>query len=382
MNKTAVGFILLSVSLFADDAQNTESPKMMVEEPMNNSSLKKNRTSWNYDQSGFMIYGEFLWWKLDESPTDYAYTKTVPVYQELPLSQPASGLVGEEHRATPKWSPGYRVGLAYQFSYAPWTLEGEYTRFTCENENETHFPGYNGVQSYTDSLGMLESVPVSTLNSTFSGFLFGNNTVVQSKLQFEYNVAHINLVRHLFADTAFVLSPYFGAQLAFIDQAWHITFVSDVPNNFCRTKTSWDFKGGGIDIGANIEWYWGAGFSFYANACAAALYGNHKHAISTIISTAPVETFQDTSKVETRTAQMTQLSAGVEWSYLFKNQAIALFVGWEFDTWYNLMEVRRFTESPTTSGGGNTFPTDTKPRTVDKSNINLQGLVSGVKWVF
>jgi len=397
MKKSAMGLMMLSACLFADDAQtdgltvvekstDNSSPTMMNQDMMKNTSPKKSRTSWNYDQSGFMVYGEFLWWKLDESPTDYAYSKNIPVYQIFSSAAPNDGLVGEEHRAEPTWSPGFRVGLAYQFAYAPWTLEGEYTRFTSENDDKAHRPDFAGVQNFTNGQGMADSVAISTLNNTFSGFLIGNPISIKSKLQFDYNTAHINFIRHLFADTSFVLSPYFGAQIAFINQDWHMRVDSDYTNSttskFFTTKTSWDFKGGGIDIGVNIDWYWGAGFSFYANGCAAALYGNHKHSLSTIISPAPIEVYQDTSKTETRTAQMTQLSAGIEWSYLFRSQAIALFAGWEFNTWYNLMEVRRFVESPTINLGGDTFPTYTKSRAVDKSQINIQGFVAGAKWVF
>ena len=84
MKKSAMGFMMLSACLLADNGQtdgltvvekstDTSSPTMMPQDTMNTNSLKKSRTSWNYDQSGFMVYGEFLWWKLDESPTDYAY---------------------------------------------------------------------------------------------------------------------------------------------------------------------------------------------------------------------------------------------------------------------------------------------------------------------
>ena len=354
--------------------------------------------SWPYDTCGFILSGDFLWWKVDEAGLDYAFSKNFPVLQYTSSSQPASGLAGKEHRGTFKWSPGFRVGLGYQFANTPWTLQAEYTRFTSENTNKAHVPAFNGVQTFTtanpDGSTSPASAPISTLNNTTSGFLETSPEKARSHLNFKYNLVDLNFIKHLFSNSSFVLSPYFGVEGAFINQKWNVKyysfpFIGSVPVTIANRQTyasKWDFKGGGIDVGVNIDWYWGAGFSCYATAAAAAFYGTYHHSLSAKTTPAYVDVYQDVSEKECRTAQRTQLSAGIEWSYSCSAQAFSLFAGWEFNTLYNLMQNYRFAEAGSTNAtglaGGNTIPTYSKPRALDKSDIHLQGLTVGAKWLF
>lgn len=352
--------------------------------------------SWPYNIKGLVISGEFLWWKVDETGLDYAFSKNFPVLQYVPDAQPESGLVGDEHDASFKWSPGFRIGLGYQFINTPWTLQVEYTRFTSENTNKAHVPDFNGFQNYTatNANGMTfpASTPISILNNTLSGFLETPPEKIRSHLHLKYNLVDINLVKHLFFNSSFILSPYFGAEGVFIDQKWSVDyfsypFINTIPVTIANTnayRNKWKFKGGGIDVGVDIDWYWGAGFSCYAKAEVAALYGSHHRSFSMKTLPAYIEVYQYGSVEENRTIQRTQLSAGLEWAYSCGTQAFSLFAGWEFNTLYNLMQTFRFAEADTssTAGGGNTLPTYSKPRGLDKSDIHLQGVTIGAKWLF
>jgi Legionella pneumophila major outer membrane protein precursor len=323
---------------------------------------------------GVFAFGEFLWWKLNETDLDYATHKT---FATNPRETSTALSLGHVHTVDIDWNPGFRVGLGYQFSKDLWELSGIYTYFYTKGDDDVTC----GECHFNDP-----SLP-SFIDTTVASNL---DAVIEAKanLHFWYHIGDIELAKPIimgkYTSCRFIVGP----TMAFIQQKFHTTSIDNMntftpcPAEQTKTKMDWQYKGGGIKLGIDSRWNVFNGINFIFGGHFSALYGyyiNKWHAhrfLDPVSLVCPPGTeleknkFSDATIKDRRNIFGTRIFGGIGYDFKWKCLNAEIYANFELNTWFNLTDQYRM--------AGESLIAD-NIRGLTQVPLNLAGIDVGLK---
>ncbi len=167
------------------------------------------------------------------------------------------------------WDPGFQIGLGYIFSEREqWHSRLSWTRFT----NDSH----RSLKTDPDSLDTKHLLP--SLFPVLTGPIADQAT---ARWDLEFNTLDFELDRSLFVGKWLSLCPRIGLRGAWIDQdfkaKYHSFFTTSATTFTANTsfKADQNFKGVGMKVGSDVEFYLGRCWSILGNLSTSLLWGHH-----------------------------------------------------------------------------------------------------------
>lgn len=253
------------------------------------------------------------------------------------------------------FSSGFRVGAGYRFSKdmmdkytRPWQIETEYTRLHTTTARSVSIP-----ESDQDSL-----IPLVPLFNVAFAPQSGH-----SKLALDYDRLDVKFAWPVWMRYNVIMRLMIGATFIWFENTWQSHFKSPLINNF-RNKSSnklkWEYWGGGLFGGADINVSIGKGLGFYVDGSFGLTTGKvkereHYHAINEFVGDA---TREFNRKLYTY-QPVVDLEAGINYKHWFKDKVMLyLSAGWDFTLWFHMNKFGRPSSTQCVQcGGGPTLAT-------------------------
>jgi hypothetical protein len=316
----------------------------------------------NARKHNLVVGAQFLYFGIDEAGLNYAISKDFPVF--VSGSDRQDGLAGTVHRAKFEWTPAFRISAGCNFVDEAWNILAEYTQIYSSNND-------NGVLPYASD--NTSNTSNSQIVGTFPQFISKLNKA-ESHIKLKYNVADLTAVKPFYLTNDIHMNFFVGARTAFIHQKWNVRYL-DISGRNTLVNNNWIYKAGGINTGVfcNVALYeW---LSLFAKTGISALHGYYGVNMNTLASAQPTRMVQQISPDYSKTVMTTQMDIGLsckkEWNKVF----LTLFACYEFNTWYNLAEIYRFS-------GAKLNSYEEKGVMLTNENLNLQGLVLGLTFKY
>lgn len=266
------------------------------------------------------IHAEFLYWSIKEGALDFANRM-----DETPTT-PTTFAMGKYHAAEYDWRPGFRVALSWYNEPKYWEVTGQYTWFHDKGSDHVHKP---------DDPNLFLNPTWNTINGGIGALPFLEAT---SNIHVHYNLGDLYIARVFDPNPHLRMRVYGGATISYIKQHWNIRY-SDFDNNFDFIKTKWRFFGGGLRLGTTFDWFWCYQFYLTGRVSFAGLIGTYKNDAEQFVQINQL--VRDTHYHDHRFAFHTQFLLGPSWQRPCECWSAEIFVGYEFNIWWNLQEVYR-----------------------------------------
>jgi hypothetical protein len=272
------------------------------------------------------IFGsaEFLYWTVQEGALDYA------IHMKNPA--PAAPIFGTGNYkiANFNWAPGFRVVAGFYRAPHYWEVFGQYTWFYAKNSNRTFAPSGAG----------------EFLNATWAEMTTPPLHSAESHIDIHYHVGDL-LVTRVFDPNPHLRMRWVGGMTtAFIDQNWKIDY-NNFLGGFDHIKSKWKFAGGGLRLGITVDWFWTGEIFLTGKASIATLVGAYHNRAKQTTNAAGFDPDVPVRNVlynSPRFAFHSQILLGPSYQTSFCRPGLwdfELFVGYEFNAWFNLQEVYR-----------------------------------------
>jgi hypothetical protein len=375
------------------DAKEKQTDLVVYAEDPAKSSSQQKQTPLN--QSVWFAFGEFLWWKLDETGLDYAVHKkqgTAVLERGPPTgalnSGAVDGLVGKVHRINFDWNPGFRAALGYRFPRDLWELSGIYTYyFTSDSDhvNASHFYPDSTVLSIADA-----EIITPTIDPALNDVVIG----ARASGHFWYHIADVELARQFKLTDYIALRFFVGPTAAWIQQKFHVVYFDQyftnptpigtigtfaTPSQYSYNDFNWRFEGAGIKLGVDSSWKLGYSFNLLCGAAFSSIYGSYKsvtkahdeasHVPGTFIPGSVGGLINDATFRQGRVIYGARLKGGLEWVHRCRCWDWSVYAKYELNTWFNLTDQYR----PDVIN--QVFP---HVRVLQTPPLNLQGLTAGL----
>lgn len=198
------------------------------------------------DGYGVFVKGDFLFWKLYEFQTDFAFN-----------TRDGSTLFkGNVHSMKFDWESGFRLGMGYIFDYEGWDL---YLNFT---DYKTHA----NKRIETHSGGKLYEM---------WGIVTTGSDSIEAKWHVQFEELDLLLGRNYFISKYVSLHPHFGLTSAWIHQKRTLQSALDLDTTG-KLKEKNNCWGIGPRLGLDTQFFLGRNFSLYANGSGTLLWGDFK----------------------------------------------------------------------------------------------------------
>lgn len=232
---------------------------------MANARPSKESTNW-------FIKGGLLYSRPNASGTEFAFTSATPT-----VTYPINGSTKKIDFDT---SIGFTVGLGYNFNFDGWDIQANYAYLSSDGSASAAVD-CNGVV-----LPIRQAIcpfPEDTVQQ--SSFWA---TSAKSHFDVDYSTVDLQLGRGYFLSSSLSMRPSFGVKAAFIDLKQITRYCGGSDDNddiFCdvqmialgpdilRVRETSDFSGIGPQAALQSKWALGKGFSLFADAVGALLYG-------------------------------------------------------------------------------------------------------------
>lgn len=298
------------------------------------------------------LHEEFLYWKTVENNTDFA-AYTLPA-SSTNLGSGVNGTIEGVH-FIPKF--GIRLGVGYRFKPAFWELELQYTYFHPHGTNRLNpRTGYTLVS--TNSL-------VSTTPLTHA---YGH-------ISLEENIAELTLARRFLVNNNIICKLDITGSGAWFHQNLTNEYFSTNNLSVATLHQEWKFHGGGINLGLDVDWYIGKGFSLVGKAAFGMLFGHYNNNFyqqETVNTTTAV--IGDTHFQDHRIVPRFQIFLGPSYGRMLGHFGFNLYAAWELNNYWNLHEMHL---TDLTSSYSNT-----RASRYVSGVIGTQGLTTGISLFF
>ncbi|MCP5492298.1 MAG: MOMP family protein [Chlamydiales bacterium] len=291
------------------------------------------------EDSNWFIKGGLLYMRPNVGGTEFAFTSATPT-----LTYPISGSTKKIDFDT---SVGFTVGLGYNFNFDGWDIQSNYARLSSGGSKSASV-NCNGV--VIPLRAAICPFPEDTVQQ--SSFWA---TRAKSKYNIEYNTVDLQMGRSYFLSSTLSMRPSFGIKAAFIDlkQATRYCGGSDDHDDvFCDVqmislgsdvlsiRETSDFSGIGPEVSMQSKWFLGKGFSFFAEALGALLYGYFDVDRNEKLNS------NDTSRIDLsanthRLVPMAQLQSGVAYDIFFDDdhQHIGFRFGYDVQYYWRINQM-------------------------------------------
>jgi len=304
------------------------------------------------DRGAFICEGEFLYWRTLEGNLDFVVNR-----QPIPPAGTETSAIGRYESASYDWDPGFRVALGGRFPCRFWDLVADYTYF--------HNSGKDHIQSPSFFLSQ-------TIAGTFAQTTDAPMRLAKSDLDLNLHLVNLYLAKRFLIQDTILLRFLSGPTGLFIDQDWLVEyFPYNVGDDafIDKINNDWDFSGGGIRLGFDLEWYLGAGFGFLSRVTTAGFVGSYRYKRrykETNFLTNQSETLSRADYDDTRAVAHVQINLGPNFGTKFCGAALKLFAGYEMQSFFNLAEINR--------SGFDTGGTTPRISHISRGLVTLQGL--------
>lgn len=266
---------------------------------------------------GIFVSADALLWSFSEGGNCYAVNSNNNANE-----QDGATLKTASSKDKTNWSWGSRVGLGYRTPYDGWDLYADWTHFDVRRHSSTSqspsgdggiFPGFDRQHADPD---------VATA--------YANRA--HSRWRCHLDVIDFELGRNFLVSPKLSLRPHVGLRGAIITQKVKSHFSGGnwaVPafDNSNRNN----FYGVGLRSGVNSDWRLGWGFSVYADAAFALLYGHFNiHQRSTQDTDPDINLLKEHSKENMDIAAM-DLALGFRYDVTSSEERVHFYIslGWE-----------------------------------------------------
>jgi hypothetical protein len=300
-------------------------PSTQGKEPtgmVNPSSRFQVENGWN-----LFLNTEFLWWIAKEDGLYYAQNGYSG--SQTSLLPPATAPIfdGRLEKVNPQFRPGFRIGLGGNMPYDDWDLFIDWTWFRTKAHSQKK-----------GSLLVLWSYP--SVPPEFGSARWAS--AAAGKWHLQMNLLDVQIGRSFWVGKKCSLHPFIGARAAWIDQHLknHYT-LKTTPQTQSTVVAASDFEGGGARVGVNSRWMLLGGWSFYADASAALLYGFYNGHFRQKWGNIQVADSKDGFHQPASTAG---LALGVEWDLYFHRDRyhVGVWAGWEQNMWFGMNKMNHF----------------------------------------
>ncbi len=311
--------------------------------------------------NGWDLSCELLIWTVQQKASTFVLSPH-GIHQPFPPST-ISDSIGKYHSASFNWAPGVRASISYTFERDAWNLMGQYTYYGTSGRDTVHRP----------------DEPTLYLEPTTREVSLSDRGVneMTSHTSFSYNVFDFLLSRRFLPGCQILFDFFAGPTAALISENWKIRgtdIAGPTPNAETKSRSKWQFSGGGMRAGLNANWHMGAGFGLYNQFSFATLVGSYSYNKKVRVNATPTPFIDSllkpyvgrTTEEEIWVVPATQLEFGINWNHRFCHWAISIQGAFEINTWYDLHQYHQ--EAASFSG-----PTHDKLDYRNTSPVNLWG---------
>jgi len=279
---------------------------------------------------GFQLTLEFLWWKPCFSDLDYGMkfdTATVG------NNRTCGNYLYPGHQ----FSPGLRVGLDLDNVWCGWDLMFHYEWVQEKARREDN----NNTGLLVSTLfhgGFNDDVTAQTLNTSH---------------KFQYQTFDILLGQDFCVSPCHYFVPFFGFQGVKLDQTWK-SLATEVSGELTETADlRWDstYEGLGLAVGVGYHYRLSC-IEFFTDAKLMAVRGCNvsRYQLNESYGATPTVKHHVFKTDDTACSPGLHLQAGINYVYEYCGTELVFTLGYEFVNWFNMPQVRRFTDSGTDIG--------------------------------
>lgn len=221
----------------------------------------------NAVEKGWTIDGTFFYWNAKIDGLQFAEEVRLKglIPNQVPIEIDA--ILQCKNLPFNRWDPGFQIGLGYLFSERDqWHTRLSWTRFRTESHASISTPE-------TDATHYLFPLWIS--------FLVGPQaTHVTADWNLDYDVVDWELSRSFFVGDWLSLEPKFGVRGVRIAQDYDVHYnafynAGTIFTNNSAFKADQSFKGVGLKIGSDLEFYMCKQLSLIGNFAASLLWGHY-----------------------------------------------------------------------------------------------------------
>jgi len=306
----------------------------------------------------FAFDAEFLYWNATSDNARYATVGTLTTSGGVaPGTAGAAETIGftsSDQYARSKYSPGFRLGVGYQFDESKWDTQVLYTNFYGKSSR------HNNALVAGQFLRSELDPTLEVLFPADTSFVANPSTVgsVSAALKTHLTVVDLNFGRSIDMCRTFSVRPHLDVRYAKVRESLKgnvnvavtpaavgldgaapaVATLAEVGT----TRQDINFWGVGPMAGLDLNWNWAQNWSIYGKSGAGLLLGKSHRSTSAVTTTTaattlagPVSTYGMTAGSSSRKKHDLRLAvsigAGVEWktTFLSDDFPISIAAGWE-----------------------------------------------------
>lgn len=317
------------------------------------------QTAPHFNQDGFFLLADFLYWRADVDNLDYGY--------EYEFDKSTNG---ERLNLKFNWNPGFRVGIGYLFGqHDQWDLKFCYTWF----HNSAHASEHNS--------GFGDAIIYPTWVSPLTGRVA---TEASAHWKLHYNVFDAELGRDYFISRKIALRPFAGLRGAWINQNYDANYQGTLSSldDTASFDAENDYHAGGFRTGGDMMWHFTENWGIVSKISASLLYGQFEVEQSTKAEFSNGTTTRLKSKDKLNKVR-TNMDGAIGLMYQSdvnnNKQHISLSALYELTYWFNQNEMYKINYSGTTTTLSTATTLDTQPQGGD---LGMQGLTIKFQYNF
>ena len=257
---------------------------------------------------------ELLYWTVDSSTLDYAFdfNKDVPA---TGTNQAYGRFLNSDYG----WSPNFRISFGFFNAPHYWQAYAQYTWLRIDGhkskeKSSTSQQPIVGTFSQTDLAGQLKEART-------------NIKLYEDLLDFLTSRTYIT-------NPHFRLRVIGGITAGRIKQNWGIKYIT-INNEIEKIKNNWRFKGIGLRLGLDLDWFWGHDLYLTGKFSAAPFFGKYKYISQIIVKDVNM---QDWEYDQYRGSLNIQTYFGPSYQKNLKSNRVEIFLGYEINSWFNIQE--------------------------------------------
>ena len=211
------------------------------------------------NQTTFSIFGDFLYWKVQNNGCAYA--------QFVTDTQEGKGY---DLHATFSYDPGVRLGIGCNYTYDGWDIYSIWTHIYHSQSDYASADFSQGEVMY----GFWMPLQINLRDNPMTFFFYA-----KAKTTVDYHTVDLLIDRDFFIGKALALKPVFGLKATFLEQKFDIVYADPAPTVVDRTAFPVDVNlkmkrwAIGTKLGCSTSWYLAKCFYLYGSLFGDLSYG-------------------------------------------------------------------------------------------------------------
>lgn len=289
--------------------------------------------------TGWIAGVDYLHWKVRQPGTEYGITDIGGVQDR--------GAVGRILDLDGDYGQAFRATLGYRYAIDCDCLFNRpeiLVRYTNLGTDQTEV--YNGPlratfissdNSENDDSDNINTLGVETITPD------DRATSVTARHEFDYGVLDTELGQSIALNRAMNLRFAAIGRYAAMHETFNVTYTGGDFQTAYNSFRNWEYQGGGILLGTQVDWMLSKAFSLTINSKAGMMMGRYesRHFFPDDEPGVPTDVRSNT----TRVTPVIELAALLNYTREFSGFDVSVGAGYEFSNWFNLVEDRQFSDS-------------------------------------